>query len=507
MHMKRLLLALFLLIPPLAHAAPLSFACGGELEGEVWKAWDEIGRAYARDALIDRRLLGAGDTYALYDLEITFHNLLAMAERCNRQERLLQFASDWRKTYSGLAEIPSPGLSRDAGDALPSPTLGRAWICRGGAVCNGRNRLAGKEVQLASAQGLGLLSDLAFALSKQPVGHHPAAEDFIEETVQASLDSLQRWGDAPARQRWRRLAGMSASSVHDGSSQWFFTDKELWQLGIYANVAGILGNRPELRGNLERQYGHFLGRRAALLDLLALFNSRLSLSSADAPRLGRLPTASIDRGFWRLYADYGYAGYENPAPPVQCMEANNAKSLRIDIPMMKVPPVANLGWDFSHARRLVPVLDALEQNRSAMSAVFGIDASRLPPSGLGKRFAGQILAQVWNGDSRRPLFANWLSGANGWYRVGYDNGTAHCEAGQPPYGLSSAFPTGGYIAWGRYYPALQRLGVAIFDLGASDDPGDAAFMKTHYPTLVEGGANASVTRELSFWPSLVGNAN
>ena len=50
-----------------------------------------------------------------------------------------------------------------------------------------------------------------------------------------------------------------------------------------------------------------------------------------------------------------------------------------------------------------------------------------------------------NGDATQPLFSNYWSGVNGWYRVAYDNGADQCREGYPPYGLTDSFPTGGYL--------------------------------------------------------------
>ncbi len=110
-----------------------------------------------------------------------------------------------------------------------------------------------------------------------------------------------------------------------------------------------------------------------------------------------------------------------------------------------VPKRQDTGWDISHARRLVHALDALERNRDAMKAIFSLNDGQLPAIGLPSAFAGTLVAVVWNGDTANPLFSNHWSGANGWYRVAYDNGTGQCREGSPPYGLADSFPTGGYI--------------------------------------------------------------
>lgn len=494
-------------------AAPRSAAayhCGGSVESRVWDAWDNGGRGIARDRMIADRLLKQGDSYALYDLEITFHNLLSMTVRCGRQDRLLQFANDWQVVYSKLESIPGPdtlrGILKYSKYALmeqslvPAAYKGQGWVCRGGSMCSAKNRLIDKEVELFSIQGMGLLSDLAYALSKSSVNRTPRGEKFISQTVEVALDGLSRWSGPGERERWRQYTGIDPSVVTDGASKWFFTDRELWQIAIYANVAGILENRPKLKARLDPQGDQLRIRGEALMDLLAFFKSRLTLSTIYVSGYGLVQTADIDQGFWRLYKDNRYASYTDSAPPFQCLNTKDPDSGRVNISVNGISPVPDLGWDFSHARRLVHVLDALDRSRTAMKFVFGVSDSQLPQANLGKRFAGQLLAYVWNGDLEFPLFANWMSGANGWYRVGYDNGTARCVVGFPPYGLSDSFPTGGYVEWGKYYPVIRRLGGVLYRLGESKHGRDMAFMNSYYPGL---GSRSIVTDELMFWPSLV----
>ena len=72
-----------------------SFACGGLVEKRVWKLWDGGVKDSVRSHLIEKRLLGNGYTYALYDLQTILSNLVAMADRCDRDTRLAQIEVDW----------------------------------------------------------------------------------------------------------------------------------------------------------------------------------------------------------------------------------------------------------------------------------------------------------------------------------------------------------------------------------------------------------------------------
>jgi len=107
-------------------------------------------------------------------------------------------------------------------------------------------------------------------------------------------------------------------------------------------------------------------------------------------------------------------------------------TITTNIPADNLSTRDDIDWDISHARRLVHALDALERNRSAINVIFLLTDKLLPPDYLTTLFANTIVKVIWNGDKEQPLFANYWCGANGWYRVAYDNGTGRCMEGYPP---------------------------------------------------------------------------
>ena len=153
--------------------------------------------------------------------------------------------------------------------------------------------------------------------------------------------------------------------------------------------------------------------------------------------------------------------------------------------------------------RLVHVLAALDQNRKAVKQVFGLTANELAAPDLARAFTAQLVGNVWNGDRRHPLFTNYWGGANGWYRVAYDNGTAYCNAGYRPFGLSDSFTTGGYATWARYDPILGELGRTLFHLAQTDNEADNAFIRKYYGGLLTPSINNRMLTQLMFWPTLI----
>lgn len=464
--------------------------CGGRLEEQVWRLWDAQGRDILKRQLIDTRLLRQGDSYALYDIQGYFQSLEAMAERCQRTSRLVQLADDLIPVFDALTP-------------LPYMSGGQAWVCRGGAFCNEHNKLIGREVVLNSAQGLGFLSALAEAMARSSdpkVRAHP----FIRKTVQASIGHLQRWGDLIVQQNWRRLAKIRPQDIMDNSSALLLTDIHLWQIAIYANLAGIATYQSSLLREIDPTRTAQAQLAQGFGALLQLFQARLSLVTLNNSRLGRITVADLDRGYWRLYGDNLYAGYTGVTSPAVCRQSNNGVQVHLQIDARSIASVADLGWDFSHARRLVPVLDALDTNRQALQIWYDIASSDLPPDSLAQTFAAQLISVIWNGDTQAPLFSNYWNGANGWYRVAYDNGTGRCYEGYPPFGLSDSFVTGGYAAWNQYYPQIGELAHSIQIHSISSRNEDKDFIRRYYFGLSEAApSNTRMLTQLMFWSSQI----
>lgn len=219
-------ISLFVINAP-AVAADANFACGGSVEAEVWEAWDGNVRDYVRQSQLEARLLKQGDVYALYDIQTYTHNMVSMASRCNRTDRLKEIAGLIRIAYGAL----EPGTQS-------SP--GRRWVCRGGSICNDKNRLLNQEVMLDSVQFLGLAARVANALASS--GRKPDEEEkaFIQDTGQILIEHLLRWGSESAISAMLQAASAKPEDVTNGSSKLFFTDKPLWMITIYAELSGIL---------------------------------------------------------------------------------------------------------------------------------------------------------------------------------------------------------------------------------------------------------------------------
>jgi hypothetical protein len=461
--------------------------------------WDEVGHDFVRQRLLHDRLLRQHDVYALYDFQQYTHNLVAMARRCHRTDRLWEFAELIHTAY-GAMEPVSPDSSR------------RQWVCRGGEICEANSALLGKEVMLSSAQFLGIASSVANALSAPSTLPYLNDASFLDETIEVVTDHLLRWADEREIGKLQKAVMATPQDVSNGSSELFFTDKLLWQIAIYAELSGIVQS-PHVRKGLD---GTVISddkvprMRRHLTALLHLFSRRISFRRTASLPLAGGTLADIDRGYWRLYASNRYAGYEEDQRPLVCLPpgtAGIASAAKIFIPPNSVQPRMDIGWDFSHARRLVHTLDALVRNRSGIQATFALKESQLPGSELEKAFANELVTVVWNGDASQPLFSNYWSGANGWFGAFFDEESGKCSDGKPPYGLSESFLTGGYVSWSKHAPVLGLLGKRLFDLVMAQESETSPFITKYYAGF--GGAvdaQNAILAKLMFLPSLVGGA-
>jgi hypothetical protein len=433
------------------------------------------------------RLQGRGDIYVLYDLQAWLHNLHAMAERCGRTARQREFSLLATEAYASLQSSPTGN--------------GRAWVCQGGGTCTDKNGLLGQEIPLISAQFLALAISVAVNLKR----NDPGSASFVQDTVRIVVEHLERWASSSSIASIRNRISASPRDVRDGSSALFLSDTEVWEITIYSHLAGVLDRRPLLKSAtlnepLRKKFSEHLEL------LMQLLRTRTTVSEKLNSAGQKVVTAQIDAGFWRLYKDHRYAGYANSRKPVECKQDDPGNTrLEVSVPDSGVTIVPDLGWDFSHARRLVHLYDALEGNRTAIRRVFGVDTDGPRPADAARAFAKQIELKVWNGDKNSPLFANYLNGANGWYRVAYDNGMGRCVDGYPPYGLSDSFATGGFATWGPFNPTLRSLGERIYELMQSSDLEDQAFLAKHYPLFGPKASNNNrLLGEIMFLPTITG---
>lgn len=445
----------------------LDLSCTGNIHAEAIKSWERTTRAYVSEQITDN-LNKKGDVYVLYNMQVRLQSFVEMTRRCKDRLQITQLVDALTPVFDSLKPLPDAPATR-------------GWVCTGGSTCTSANHLLGQEVQLCSAQFLGLLGALATNIAETlPEEQRSAAERvFVTNTASTIAAQLDHWL-SPDYFKWvEARSKMTPAEAVDGQSKYFFADRDLWFMTSLADLAELhqAGIRLDAAG--AKAFKSLQSKRNQIAGMFNLFQARTTLINTSSGK-----RAEIDRGYWRNYGDSRYALYSTAVSPVTChknMFGLMQKSFRVESKASYID--TNLGWDFSHARRLVPALDTLVRNRPNLAAVFGYRAPDFDPAKLQQAFARQIVDKIWNKDMQHPLFTNFWDGSNGWYRAGYDNGTGSCRPGEMPYSLAWSFPTGSYPQWGSFNSTIRSLSQQIYLLIHSSDTESKAFIDKFYPQL------------------------
>ncbi|MBW7892891.1 MAG: hypothetical protein H3C48_18075, partial [Chitinophagaceae bacterium] len=333
-----------------------------------------------------------------------------------------------------------------------------------------------------------------------------AENNFLTNAVNTMTVHLNRWlttGYFSSVNKRLRLH-VSSADLKDGSSGYFFTDVDLWYLTALSDLSELYrsGVRPVAEDG-KKAFEELQNKKEGIKNIFDLFLARTSLSKAQKGM-----RAEVDKGFWRYYFDNRYAGYTGDVSPVGWEESGDGKwKMKTQVKWDSSYIAPDAGWDISHARRLVPALETFVRNRENIKAVWGYDNPDFDPVALREAYANQVVDKIWNGDVNYPLFSNFWSGDNGWYRVAYAaNETGRRFAGYPPYGLSISIADGGYPVWGAFHPTLNTIFRNIFELSQKNDDRARSFISRNYPGLLGNRSNSAskkAIQNLSFLSDLV----
>lgn len=482
-----LLLLVHLSVMTSSHSQDIAeFSKGGKIHRQVLALWDNHYRDYWTSE-IKRRLIDDGDVYVLYDVQIGgLQSFVEMNRRCGDTKQLKEIVAMLNPVFAQLRPIADQG---------------KGWICTGGTICPAYN-LLDKEVPLCSSQFLGLLGAVATAVTdvipEQEWGE--AEQTFLRQTANTMAVHLNRWLTPSYFRATERRAQVTKEDITDGSSRSFFTDRDLWYLTILSDLAELhqKGIIPlEEDGTLA--WNELQQKKKGIGISFDLFIKRISLASTPSGN-----AADLDKGYWRHFYDNRYARYDGEEKPVVWESKSEGATMVVQVPWDSAYLSPYAGWDISHARRLVPALESFARNQQTIRSVWGYENPAFDPIEIRRSFAVQIVEKIWNKDKDYPLFTNFWSGDNGWYRVAYAAQTGRQFSGYPPYGLSNSIPEGGYPIWGTLHPTLDHLFRRLYELGQSEDETDRRFMSQHYSRLMlKDQGNAKRVPSFSFLSDLV----
>lgn len=143
----------------------------------------------------------------------------------------------------------------------------------------------------------------------------------------------------------------------------------------------------------------------------------------------------FDPGAMSTHQDYAYAGDLGSTFPGWLVKGG--------APVRPPHRVPGVGWDNSHARRLVTVLDTMRRATIPLSVSY---PSRADLVGFARQISWKVARR--DGQGRTVGFNNFMDGSNGWYRVNYHG--MGLGDGTPPGGLAPFVVGSGYGAWGAY---------------------------------------------------------
>lgn len=387
---------------------------------------------------------------------------------------------------------------------IPGNNSSTGWICSGGNICTAYGFI-GREVPLCSVQFLGLAGALATSISENiPLRQQTLAQQtFLKETFNTMSIQLDRWLTAGYFSSVNKRLTVTVADVKGRNSHYFFTDLDLWFLTVLADLSELhLSGVQPATGDGKKAFEALQNKKDNIQKIFNLFLARTVLTqSLNGKR------AEIDKGFWKYHFDNRYAGYTNATSPVSWAQDSNGESKMQTLVTWDSSYLAqNAGWDISHSRRLVPALETLARNRENIKKVWGYNHPAFDPAAIREAYANQIAEKIWNGNMDYPLFSNFWSGENGWYRVAYASQIGRQFAGYPPYGLSTSIPDGGYAVWGAFQSTLNTIFRNIFELSQKEDAAAKAFITKHYPGLSNNGSNnlsVKSTQSLAFLSDMV----
>jgi hypothetical protein len=467
------------------------YSKNGEIHNQVILAWNTYYRDYFAST-IKKRFFQDGDVYVLYDVQGGgLQSFVEMTRRCKDTKQIAELVDLLNPVLSELKPISSADNST-------------GWICSGGSTCTDYGFL-GKEVPLCSSQFLGLLGALATNVSENtlPNQRTTAEKTFLTNTFNTMAVHLNRWFTPNYFNRVNERLHMTPADIKDGSSRNFFTDVDLWYLTVLSDLSELQQSGIQPAEDGKNAFKELQNKKDGIKKIFDLFMARTFLTkSSNGVR------AEIDKGFWRNYFDNRYAKYTRPESPVSWEKDSNGEWKMITQVKWDSTYIAeDASWDISHSRRLVPALETFVRNRKNIKAIWGYDNPAFDPIALRRAYANQVVEKIWNGDINHPLFSNFWSGDNGWYRVAYAAiQTGRRFAGYPPYGMNTSMPQGGYPVWGTFHPTLRTVFRNIFELSQTDDSKTKSFLSQYYQGLFGNSSNNASkkpSQDLSFLSALV----
>ncbi len=297
----------------------------------------------------------------------------------------------------------------------------------------------------------------------------------------------------PARVNFRALLTAQRTHEPDGCNYAMAIDD--WALWLIAGGAEILlafdadATSITLAGPAGLSRATLVDELTAAADLLDHRTARTDLTNFSGQRVvGYVLDPCGDWNSPVTTINNMYSGYEGAEFPIS----------RAGV-YMPVQRARCSGWDLSHANRWVQVFNSMREARSHVGYSF-FTAQDL------ERYANQLIYRLYDRNIACPHFSNYVSGANGWFRVNYNGRPGY---GYAPSEMSVHFAEGGFSFFGAYNNDINVVANRLLELWLSSNPADVACQQSyqwtddyvHRPGGFFGSPNHSYT--MSFFPSVL----
>ncbi|NOT84682.1 MAG: hypothetical protein HOP02_07895 [Methylococcaceae bacterium] len=392
------------------------------------------------------------DSYNLYNVQIETNNLLIYAGRCHDTVILGELLSIYLPAIDTLKSMDYyqfyyyPSSARQTKRKLPK--LSKMWLTKDTSI--------GTENILSSAQFLYLIADAINIISEiAPTERTPLMASLLTKYTPVLIDHYQRWifdAVGPFQVRgWgcavngkyvetgmnhqKYLIKSLTKALGAGSSVSYcnaVTDTDMW---IIAGVTKLIAASKKTTLNLSISAAAVTNYLNYIKLGVRLLETRTTLKDLNDFSGKIVQGANFDLGVWDDHEDYKYTGYELAEYP------------RFNDKDLKKYSKKNASWDISHARRFINVFQTLYENKTLLGLTF-------PSQAIMQGLANQFIYGTFNGDFDMPLFANFMDGSNGWFRVGY---LGRVGFGYAPNDQSIAALTGGYGFLSEYNVDISKL--------------------------------------------------
>jgi hypothetical protein len=384
---------------------------------------------------------------SIYDIQAFTNSLLVKAVAEKEYGLIDSLAGILLNAATTLREVDHyPANSWKKIDSIPLGRSYRMWLFPRTVTHKGVPLKVREEYHLSSSQFLFLVAQTLRAGLEMPRGAYPWIDSLIAVYPQIILEHhYQRWitdtrsfqlsGWGCAKGTFTHRAFLSLKQHRKFRFKPTIcpvvTDADLF---IIAGLAQMMAAHTIDSVRVPIAPHQLVLYKQYLQEAELLLQSRIEMRPI-ATASGVVEGFAFDNGFYRDYKEHRYALYEGETFP--------AKDLKVKLS-------EDAAWDVSHARRFFFIFNALHQVQA--EAGLSLDYQRYM-NGLARQFYHVIYI-----DTVRHLFANYLNGDNGWYRVNY-----HGEGfGYPPYSMSQAALEGGWFFLGSNYPPVADLGLKLW---------------------------------------------